>query len=207
MKTLDRFKSWHAGLSKSAKVVLWSVTAVMAGSAISAAASPNSSPTAQTSNLVTSQQQSSDKPTEHQPVITTKTVTETSDIPFTSTTVDDSTLAKGKTEVRVAGVNGVKTSTYEVTYADGVQTDKKLIKEETTTEPIGEVTAIGTYVAETKPACDPNYTGACVPNVYPADVDCAGGSGNGPYYVQGPVYVVGVDRYGLDANHDGVGCQ
>ena len=55
--------------------------------------------------------------------------------------------------------------------------------------------------------CDPNYSGACVPNVYPADVDCAGGSGNGPYYVQGPVRVTGTDRYRLDGNHDGVGCQ
>jgi hypothetical protein len=55
-------------------------------------------------------------------------------------------------------------------------------------------------------SCDPNYTGACVPaNV--SDVDCAGGSGNGPYYVQGPVYVVGTDHYGLDADHDGVGCE
>lgn len=55
--------------------------------------------------------------------------------------------------------------------------------------------------------CDPNYTGACVPNVYPQDVDCAGGSGNGPYYVQGPVKVVGVDRYGLDRDGNGVGCE
>ncbi len=58
-----------------------------------------------------------------------------------------------------------------------------------------------------KPNCDPNYTGACVPNVYPADVDCSSGSGNGPYYVHGPVTVVGTDRYGLDSNHDGVGCE
>lgn len=55
--------------------------------------------------------------------------------------------------------------------------------------------------------CDPNYTGACVPNVYPADVDCSSGSGNGPYYVKGPVKVVGTDRYGLDSNHDGTGCE
>lgn len=46
-----------------------------------------------------------------------------------------------------------------------------------------------------------------MPNVYPSDVDCAGGSGNGPYYVQGPVYVIGTDRYGLDRDGDGVGCE
>lgn len=52
--------------------------------------------------------------------------------------------------------------------------------------------------------CDPNYSGPCVPIA--SDVDCAGGSGNGPAYVQGPVYVVGNDIYGLDRDGDGVGC-
>ncbi len=53
--------------------------------------------------------------------------------------------------------------------------------------------------------CNPNYEGACVPNA--SDVDCAGGSGNGPAYVSGPVYVVGGDPYDLDRDGDGVGCQ
>lgn len=52
--------------------------------------------------------------------------------------------------------------------------------------------------------CDPNYSG-CVPIA--SDVDCAGGSGNGPAYVKGPVTVIGTDIYGLDANHDGIGCN
>jgi|GEM_PF-2438276 len=58
-----------------------------------------------------------------------------------------------------------------------------------------------------EPSCDPNYSGACVPNVYPSDVDCAGGSGNGPYYVQGPVQVIGTDHYGLDRDGDGTACE
>jgi hypothetical protein len=53
--------------------------------------------------------------------------------------------------------------------------------------------------------CDPNYDGACVP--ISSDVDCAGGSGNGPDYVSGPVYIVGADIYELDRNNDGVGCE
>lgn len=53
--------------------------------------------------------------------------------------------------------------------------------------------------------CDPNYSGPCVPIA--SDVDCAGGSGNGPAYVVGPVYVVGIDIYGLDPDGDGVGCE
>lgn len=39
------------------------------------------------------------------------------------------------------------------------------------------------------------------------DVDCAGGSGNGPRYVNGPVRVYGSDPYGLDNDGDGVGCE
>ncbi|WP_407664989.1 hypothetical protein [Mycolicibacterium pulveris] len=53
--------------------------------------------------------------------------------------------------------------------------------------------------------CDPNYSGACVPIA--SDVDCAGGSGNGPEYVSGPVYVVGDDIYELDRDGDGFACE
>jgi hypothetical protein len=52
--------------------------------------------------------------------------------------------------------------------------------------------------------CDPNYT-PCVPVA--SDVDCAGGSGNGPAYVEGPVQVIGTDIYGLDRDNDGIGCE
>lgn len=52
--------------------------------------------------------------------------------------------------------------------------------------------------------CDPNYSG-CVPIA--SDVDCAGGSGNGPAYVRGPVQVIGYDKYGLDRDNDGWGCE
>ena len=53
-------------------------------------------------------------------------------------------------------------------------------------------------------SCDQNYSG-CVPNA--SDVDCAGGAGNGPAYVSGPVQVIGSDVYGLDRDGDGVGCE
>ncbi len=72
------------------------------------------------------------------------------------------------------------------------------------------VTAV--LVASVAPAaakrhrCDPNYSGRCLrPNV--SDYDCAGGSGNGPYYVRGPFRVVGTDHYRLDADHDGTACE
>lgn len=53
--------------------------------------------------------------------------------------------------------------------------------------------------------CDSNYEGGCVP--ISSDVDCVGGSGDGPEYVEGPVYVVGDDIYGLDSNNDGSGAN
>jgi hypothetical protein len=53
-------------------------------------------------------------------------------------------------------------------------------------------------------SCSPNYD-PCVPIA--SDVDCAGGKGNGPVYVQGPIRVIGADIYGLDGNNDGVGCE
>src|SRR6476620_2767271 len=61
------------------------------------------------------------------------------------------------------------------------------------------VQSLGLYAApipqEQPSSCDSNYSGACVPVA--SDVDCAGGSGNGPAYVSGPVTVVGNDIYGL----------
>lgn len=65
-----------------------------------------------------------------------------------------------------------------------------------------------TKAPTTKPPagnCNPNYS-PCVPND-PVDVDCKGGSGNGPSYVQGPVRVIGSDVYKLDTDHDGIGCE
>jgi hypothetical protein len=52
--------------------------------------------------------------------------------------------------------------------------------------------------------CDPNYS-ACVPIA--SDVDCEGGSGNGPAYVSGPVTVVGDDIYDLDRDGNGTACE
>ncbi|MEL7465905.1 MAG: hypothetical protein AAFN79_17675 [Pseudomonadota bacterium] len=54
--------------------------------------------------------------------------------------------------------------------------------------------------------CHPSYPDVCLPLNGP-DVDCAGGSGNGPLYVRGPIRVVGSDPYRLDADNDGIGCE
>jgi hypothetical protein len=54
--------------------------------------------------------------------------------------------------------------------------------------------------------CDPSYPDACL-RVGIGDYDCAGGSGNGPNYVEGPIRVVQPDPFDLDRDGDGVGCE
>jgi resuscitation-promoting factor RpfB len=136
------------------------------------------------------------------PTVETRTVTETQAIPYSTTRVNDSSLPKGTTKVRTHGVNGVRTLTYTVTLTNGVQTSKTLLNQQVTKQPVTQVVAVGTKATQ---QCDPNYSGACVPIA--SDVDCAGGGGNGPAYVQGPVKVIGTDIYNLDSDGDGIGCE
>ena len=134
-----------------------------------------------------------------------KTVTTTKKIAFPTRTVKDGSLAKGKKRTMAQGRAGVRTLTYEVTLTGGKQTAKKLIKSVVTRKPVTRVIAVGTQAAKPKSQCDPNYSGACVPIA--SDVDCAGGSGNGPAYVDGPVTVIGNDIYRLDRDGDGTACD
>jgi hypothetical protein len=132
-------------------------------------------------------------------------------VPFESTTVDDPSLTSGTTQITVAGVPGTRTITYRVTMTDGKETSRVQVSDVITVAPVAQVTSNGTYVAPQPIAevptsdCDGNYSGGCVPIA--SDVDCAGGSGDGPAYVSGPVYVVGSDVYGLDRDGDGVACD
>jgi hypothetical protein len=132
-------------------------------------------------------------------------VVETRAIAFKRVTKQDASLEVGTREVVTRGRAGVQRLTYEVTVTGGKQVGKRLVRRVVTRKPVTEVTTVGTKaVEESGGGCDPNYSG-CVPIA--SDVDCAGGSGNGPEYVEGPVDVVGSDVYGLDADDDGVGCE
>ncbi|WP_350279146.1 G5 domain-containing protein [Kribbella sp. HUAS MG21] len=137
---------------------------------------------------------------------TTAEVVEFAVIPFKKRTVTDDSLAKGERKIRTAGVDGTRRLTYRVTSVDGVRTAKKLIRQEVAKEPRTQVTVVGTKVEEPEQSggCDPNYSG-CVPIA--SDVDCSGGSGNGPEYVAGPVRVIGSDVYRLDSDDDGIACE
>ncbi|WP_285685737.1 G5 domain-containing protein [Actinoplanes sp. NBRC 103695] len=141
------------------------------------------------------------------PAVEKRTVTETKKVPFKSRTVRDPNLEKGSKQTRTEGAAGVRTLTYEITLTDGKQTAKRLLSNKVTQQPTTKVIVIGT-MSEPEPEpesdCDPNYSG-CVP--VDSDVDCSGGSGNGPSYVSGVVKVTGSDIYDLDRDNDGYGCD
>src|SRR5947208_15160339 len=61
--------------------------------------------------------------------------------------------------------------------------------------------------ADTRVRCTPGYR-PCIPDRR-SDVDCYGGGGNGPRYTKPSVTyrVRGSDRYGLDGDNDGRGCE
>jgi hypothetical protein len=54
--------------------------------------------------------------------------------------------------------------------------------------------------------CDPSYPDVCLDPAV-EDYDCAGGSGNGPEYVEGPIRVRPPDPFDLDRDGDGWGCE
>jgi hypothetical protein len=131
-------------------------------------------------------------------------VTEVQEIPFTTRRINDASLARGTEKVRTAGAAGQKTLIYEVTITGGAETDRRLVSETITKQPVAQVIAVGTKAPPAQ-QCHSSYRGKCVPIA--SDVDCEGGSGDGPAYVDGPVTVVGPDVYGLDHDKDGIGCE
>jgi len=71
-------------------------------------------------------------------------ITVDTEIPFKSREVSDSSLAKGKTTVKVRGVNGLKRTTYSITTENGVETKREIVEETTLREPTTRVIAVGT---------------------------------------------------------------
>jgi hypothetical protein len=148
------------------------------------------------------------------PVKSVQVVETTDPIPYGQTSYEDPEIDAGTNVVVTGGAAGSKVSRWEITLVDGVETGRVLVSETVAVAPVDEVTAIGIRQPAPAPApeavpegggCHPNYAGPCVP--VDSDVDCAGGSGNGPSYVAGPVQVIGPDVYDLDRNGDGIACD
>lgn len=137
-----------------------------------------------------------------------KTVRIKKSIPYSRDTVKTSALDRGVTVVDQEGQTGVGVRVVRLTVKNGVEVGRELLNTLVKRQPVAKVTLVGSRM-EPKPKpesnCDPNYAGACVPVAY--DVDCAGGSGDGPEYVQGPVRVVGDDVYDLNSDDDNIACD
>jgi hypothetical protein len=110
------------------------------------------------------------------------------------------TLSRTKTET-TKGPSRVRTQTV-------TETQTQTITAKARSAPPAAAAAGGSAPKPlTTTQCDPSYAQACLdPNA--KDYDCAGGGGDGPDYVAGPVVIVGDDHYGLDGpDNDGVGCE
>lgn len=71
-------------------------------------------------------------------------VTTTEDIPYESTTVNDSTKDSGTRTVTTAGEDGERTVVSREELVDGVSVSSTIVSTEVTTEPVTEVIAVGT---------------------------------------------------------------
>ncbi len=69
--------------------------------------------------------------------------TEQQIIPYGRETVRDATVPAGETRLLRAGVNGIQEFTYAVTLEDGVQVERRLVRQTTIQEPQNEVVLIG----------------------------------------------------------------
>jgi len=139
-----------------------------------------------------------------------KTVRIKKSIPYSRDTEKTSALDKGVTVLDQEGQPGVRVRVIRITLKNGVEVARDLVDTFVKRQAVAQVKLVGTRV-EPKPKpepesnCDPNYAGACVPIA--SDVDCAGGTGDGPEYVQGPVEVVGDDVYDLNRDDDNIACD
>ena len=74
--------------------------------------------------------------------------TYTSVVPFDQVCCTDSDLPQGETAILTEGVNGTSICTAVVTYINGVETDRTILSERITRQPISEVIAVGTGTDE-----------------------------------------------------------
>lgn len=201
---------WFRGLSNTGKVTVVSIGTLLSLGTVGALAQSGDTTTPAAPSAVSTLK--SAPPAAPKPV--TKTETKTEPVAFSEEFKDDAALPKGQTKVAREGTNGERTITYDVITLEDKETSRQEIKNEITKPAINKITLKGTYVAPApkaaprpapKSSCDPNYSGACVPIA--SDVDCAGGSGNGPAYISGPVTVIGTDIYDLDRDGNGTGCE
>ena len=70
-------------------------------------------------------------------------------VAYQTVTEEDNTIPTGESQVAQAGVDGFDTVTYDVTYVNGVETNRVEVSR-TTTAPVSEIVKVGTQVTEVK---------------------------------------------------------
>lgn len=128
-------------------------------------------------------------------------------LPRVPSVVGDS-QASAITKIRNAGFRVEKKTQTRTTGEDGVV----LSQSPPGRRPAKPNSVVRIVILKLEPPSEDTGTGNCTPGYSPclppaSDYDCAGGSGDGPKYVDGPVRVTGSDPYDLDRDGDGVGCQ
>lgn len=111
---------------------------------------------AQEAALIEQQNKEREEASKPKPQVEEKEVKEEQGVAFGKEQKEDGGIPKGESKVVQAGVEGKKTLTYKVKYEDGKEVSRELVGEAVTTNPVNEVTAIGTYVyVAPKPAPKP----------------------------------------------------
>ena len=105
--------------------------------------------------------------------------TESAAIPYTESTVEDSGLYIGESEIRQTGVNGEKKITYMSTLHDGIEVSREIVAEEVITEPVEKIIAVGTKVRENTHEKGFSYKKKLTVTATAYDPYPAGGSGLG----------------------------
>ncbi len=96
-------------------------------------------------------------------VVTQDTREEIREIPFEEETIEDSKLAKGKTEIRQEGEVGEYQIIFAQVYKNGLLMPETVQTEQTVKEPVKKITAVGTYVPpppKTKPTIKEIHSGS-----------------------------------------------
>ena len=68
-------------------------------------------------------------------------------VPYETVYRNDDTMAGGETAIVIQGVNGTSTCTAQVTYINGKETQRTLLSQKITEQPVNEVIAVGTAVS------------------------------------------------------------
>lgn len=153
-------RAWFSNLSKGGKATVAAITGVLLFGAIGAMAQPAETPKPAASQAtITETAKPEVKPTpKPQSKVEKKNEEKREVARYTSSTVNDATLAQGTTQMRNKGVDGVRTIVFEVTYTDGVETARQEVGSTITTAPANEVIAIGTMVPQTSQSNCPDGT-------------------------------------------------